>query len=98
MRLIDADALIESICQKECERHYSDCDYDCSSVVPVINAPTIEAVPIKPLAKWLAGYAAAPAFHLQMVCHVEPRGNVLDANAKCWERLLRRMDWEGADE
>ncbi|MBQ1516279.1 MAG: hypothetical protein IIZ51_10570 [Lachnospiraceae bacterium] len=60
-------------------------------------APDVEAVPLKPLAKWLAGYAAAPAFHLQMVCHVEPRGNVLDANAKCWERLLRRMDWE-ADE
>lgn len=46
MRLIDADALLESICQDECERSYKDCDYTCSSAQPVVNAPTIEAVPL----------------------------------------------------
>lgn len=46
MRLIDADALIAEICQDQCERKYCDCDYTCSVVAPVVNAPTVEAVPV----------------------------------------------------
>lgn len=41
MRLIDADALIESICWDECERKHEDCDYTCSSIAPIVNAPTV---------------------------------------------------------
>ena len=46
MRLIDADVLIAEICQDQCERKYCDCDYTCSEVAPVVNAPTVEAVPV----------------------------------------------------
>lgn len=96
MRLIDADALIESICQKECERHYSDCNYNCSSVVPVIDAPTIEAVPIKPLAKWLAGYAMPPGLKAREIVNNSGR-DIHEIAAEEWEAFLRGMDW-GADE
>lgn len=51
-RLIDADALIEAICRDECERSYKDCDYSCSSVAPVINAPTVDAQPVR-RGKWI---------------------------------------------
>ena len=47
MRLIDADLLIAEICQDECERKYCDCDYTCSSIASVVNAPTVEALPIR---------------------------------------------------
>ena len=46
MRLIDADVLIAEICQDQCERKYCDCDYTCSVVAHVVNAPTVEAVPV----------------------------------------------------
>lgn len=41
MRLIDADALIESICWDECERKHDDCDYKCLSIAPIVDAPTV---------------------------------------------------------
>lgn len=47
MRLIDADGLVREICREECERAYEDCDYTCSMVAPVVNAPTIEAEPVR---------------------------------------------------
>ena len=96
MRLIDADALIESICQEECERHYSDCDYNCSSVAPVINAPTIEAVPLKPLAKWIAGYAFPPGLKAREIVNNRGR-DIHEIATEGWEDFLRGMDWR-ADE
>lgn len=40
MRLIDADALKKAICEDQCER--DGCDYTCSEIAYVYNAPTVE--------------------------------------------------------
>ena len=57
MRLIDADVLIAEICQDQCERKYCDCDYTCSVVAPIVNAPTIPAVPMDKLCEWLSEHS-----------------------------------------
>ena len=56
---------------------------------------THNCVPIKPLAEWLAGYAAAPGAVGTM--HYDDIRADVKANAHLWEDFLRGMDWE-ADE
>lgn len=40
MRLIDADALKKAICEDQCEK--DGCDYTCSEIAYVCDAPTVE--------------------------------------------------------
>lgn len=86
MRLINAEYL---------------CDYANNTVDKTVDAndimrmPYIEAVPLRPLAKWLAGYAAAPGTVGKM-CYDDVRAD-LEANEHWWEKFLRGMDWEAND-
>lgn len=84
MRLIDADALVRDLevgyCD-QCDRNH-DCVHgrDCpiyDETTHIYEADTVEAVPIKPLAKWLAGYSFPPD----------------EIAAERWEAFLRGMDW-----
>ncbi len=85
MRLIDADALTERmksfLCDpKKCDSHGGvlcrACDFD--DAFNWIDAePTVDSVPLKPLAKWLARYSFPPD----------------EIAAEGWEAFLRGMDW-----
>lgn len=58
-RLIDADRLREYYNVTDPAGTFAYCD---SILTCIDNEPTVDAVPIKPLATWLAGYAAPPAY------------------------------------
>lgn len=91
MRLIDADALIKNICTEQCGKRREDCDARCEYVTFIDNAPTIDSVPIKPLARWLAGYAMPPINGRVG----KPETDYFGIRAGVWEEFLRGMDWEG---
>ncbi len=61
MRLIDADALIDAICQEECGRKRNDCacPLPCLDVVRVVKAPTIEAEAVKH-GRWVPSLTGYP--------------------------------------
>ena len=84
MRLIDADKLSETIQDSINLMESKGVDCITARWVEIIadNAPTEEAVPLKPLAKWLARYPFPPD----------------EIAAERWEDFLRGMNWEGADE
>jgi len=46
MRPIDADELLDEICREQCERKFTDCDGMCEMAAVVVNAPTVDAVPV----------------------------------------------------
>ena len=105
MRLIDADALVRDLevgyCDDKCDRnldcvHGRDCPiYD--ETTHIYEADTVEAVPIKPLANWLAGYAFPPELKVREIVNNRGR-DIHEIAAEGWESFLRGMDWEGADE
>lgn len=84
MRLINAEYL---------------CDYANNTVDKTVDAndimrmPYIEAVPLKPLAKWLAGYAAAPGLKARKIVNNRGR-DIHEIAAEEWEAFLRGMDGE----
>lgn len=52
------------------------------------DAPTIDAVPIKPMCAWLAAYAAPPKYALEAICNdIDPASIAYTANdrARAWE-------------
>ena len=89
MRLIDADALTGRmkgfLCDpKRCDNYGGvrcrACQFD--DAYNWIDAePTVDSVPIKPLAEWLARYSFPPD----------------EIAAEVWEEFLRGMDWEKVD-
>ena len=90
MRLINADYL---------------CDYANNTVDKTVDAndimrmPYIEAVPLKPLAEWLAGYATPPG-GLKVKAHKvvnKPDADYHRLRAEAWEEFLRGMNWRAAD-
>lgn len=55
----------------------------------IAAAPTIEAVPIKPLCAWMAAYAAPPKYALD---HFPESGHCLaNTRAAAWEHHIRTM-------
>ena len=103
MRLIDADALVRELevgyCD-ECDRnldcvHGRDCPiYD--ETTHIHEADTVEAVPIKPLAKWLGRFTSAPTMTVHRIMDISAQNDDFTAaNTQCWEDFLRGMDWEG---
>lgn len=78
MRLIDADELIRAICREECDRAYEDCDYTCSSVAPVVNAPTVRArvMACETCRHYLGGGSCAMSMERECA----------DGGFECWER------------
>ena len=104
MRLIDADALVRELevgyCDDECDRnldcvHGRDCPiYD--EVTHIHEADTVEAVPVKPLAKWLAGYAFPPGLKAREIVNNRGR-DIHEIVVEGWEAFLRGMDWEAND-
>lgn len=96
MRLIDADALTGRMKAFLCNPKRCDdyggvrcraCNFD--DAFNWIDAePTADAAPLKPLAKWLAGYAMPPA---------QPTDMSLEARAAAWDVFLRCMDWEAVE-
>lgn len=93
MRLIDADALTERMKSFLCAPTKCDnyggircraCDFD--DAYNWIDAePTVDSVPVKPLAERLAWYAMPP---------VPPRGSSPADLAEAWEEFLRKIDLE----
>lgn len=89
MRLIDADKLSETI--QDSINLMESKGVDCITArwikIIVDNVPTEEAVPLKPLARWLAGHAFPP----ELKARRTERGYE-------WEAFLRGMNLEGPDE
>ena len=98
MRLIDADKLSETIQDSINLMESKGVDCITARWVEIIadNAPTEEAVPLKPLARWLAGYAFPPELKAQKI--VANRGrDIHQIAAEGWEDFLRGMDWRADD-
>lgn len=101
MRLIDSDALVHELevwyCD-QCDRnpdcvHGRDCPiYD--ETTHIYEADTVEAVPLKPVAKWLAGYAMPPGGLKAHKAIGKPEANYFKLRAEAWADFLRDMDWE----
>ena len=104
MRLIDLDAFREEYDLREhCEdcgrRNKKACDYPSYSARDFCgwldDAPTVEAVPIKPLSAWLAAYAAPPDYALETVIRDgnDPASILYTVNgrAKAWELHLKTL-------
>lgn len=93
MRLIDADALMKDVCDTRCGCTQGECEYDyngekyCEPYQYINYAPTIDAVPLKPLCKWLSYYAAPPI--------IGERINIYDPGERerAWETVLKEIDW-----
>ena len=102
MRLIDADAVLAAL--GIFHRHDNDEDSishfmnGIETAIEIIeDAPDVKAVPLKPLAKWLAGQYVAQGFTLPVNFFPESGSRVYATNTECWERILREVDW-GEDE
>lgn len=86
MRLIDREALLLDVRGMNDGWRDPKPAYDVETLIK--NQPTIEAVPIKPLCAWLAGYAAPPNYALEAICNdIDPATIVYTANdrARAWE-------------
>ncbi|MBR3237993.1 MAG: hypothetical protein IKF99_06095 [Oscillospiraceae bacterium] len=55
---------------------------------------THNCVPIKPLARWLAGYAFPPGLKAREIVNNRGR-DIHEIAAEGWEAFLRGMDWGG---
>ena len=93
MRLIDADALMKDVCDLRCGCMPDKCEYDykgdkyCEPYQYIKYAQTVDAVPLKPLCKWLSLYAAPPV--------IGKRINIFDPGERerAWEMVLKEIDW-----
>lgn len=91
MRLIDKDKLWEALALRTkayAEKSYDHYNYSVSADV-VAAAEEVDAIPVKPLAQWLAGYAAPPAYALDAV----KEGGFLspEHQTKAWEHHLHTL-------
>lgn len=99
MRLIDADALMKDVCDTRCGCTQGECEYDyngekyCEPYQYINYAPTIDAVPLKPLAKWLARYAAPPGLKAREIVN-EPAETITELCTELWVEFLQEMNWE----
>lgn len=98
MRLIDLDDFREEYDLREhCEdcgrRNKKACDYPSYSARDFCgwldDAPTVDAVPIKAISAWLAGYAAPPKYALDKF--PESGQCLANTRAAAWEHHIRTM-------
>lgn len=103
MRLIDADAALAALAifhrhdnDNDSARHFMN---GIETAIEIIeNAPDVKAVPLTPLAKWLAGYVPSPGgikAHKVIGASDEDYARL---RAEAWEDFLREMDWGEGDE
>lgn len=91
MRLIDADALKSLILSR---RKAAKTLTGIDLVMVIDYAPTIDAIPIKPLSVWLAVYAAPPKYALEAICNdIDPASIAYTANdrARAWEYHIKQL-------
>ena len=91
MRPIDADRLYNTIIDEVDPISISmDGSEMCGMMRTIIAAePTVDAVPIKAISEWLAGYAAPPKYALD---HFPESGHCLaNTRAAAWEHHIRTM-------
>ena len=88
MRLIDADALMKDVCGTRCGCMPDECKYNfngdkyCEPYQYIKYAQTVDAVPLKPLCKWLSIYAAP------FIGEYNP-----GERKRAWETVLKEIDW-----
>lgn len=97
MRLIDADAVLAALAifhrhdDNDKNRHFM---YGIETAVEIIeDAPDAKAVPLEPLAKWLAGYAMPPGGLKAHRVVLKPDSDYYHLRVEAWEDFLRGMDW-----
>lgn len=95
-RLIDADALTKSTEEWYCKdcNHYNYVRCRACQIADALNsiesAPTVEAIPLEPLARWLAGYAAPPRDAMRST--IPPGGSIThETLTAAWEKTLREL-------
>lgn len=103
MELIDRKALDAAFTMLRFDKdgnlaHWDDrknwCMHGSEVEALISGAPTVDAVPIKPLCEWLAGYAAPPRYALEAVIHdIDPASIAYTVNdrAKAWEYAIKEM-------
>lgn len=100
MRLIDADALHKTACGIRCGCEPDECGYEddnrkyCEIAQYIEYAPTIEAVPLKPLSEWLARYCMPPQNTPIHDIFCKSREEIYGYLTVEWEQFLRGMNWE----
>ena len=79
MRLIDAYTIEYPLMESEHD--------DIWMHVAIDSAPTIEAVPIKAISEWLAGYAAPPLYAIDHVAALKNKVSIKTETerAEAWE-------------
>ena len=101
MRPIDADTLEKQIKDWYCDPKRCDsyngvrcraCHID-DALSEIDRAPTVDAVPINSVAKWLAGYAAPPN-NIMREFFRSGAEITKDSLTAAWEMTLRGIDWE----
>ena len=99
MRLIDADAVLAALSIfDDTDGAHSHFMNGIKTAIEIIeDAPTEDAVPVKPLAKWLAERYIAHGYRLPLKFYPEWGSRGYDTNVEDWEQILREKDWE-ADE
>lgn len=96
MRPIDADRLYSTIIDEVDPISISMDGSEMRGMMRTIIAaePTVDAVPIKALSAWLAGYAAPPNYALDAITEdIDPASIVYTVNdrAKAWEYHLKQL-------
>lgn len=99
MRLIDTDTLMKEVCDIRCRCEPDECDYAdeygkyCELAQYIENAPTMDAVPLLPLAKWLSHASMAPNARGDILSLSSDADAFFKKNTQYWEEFLREMDW-----
>ena len=97
MRLVDADEMRENLewCKSQ-SGQYNDIYWD--DVIERLDVqPTVDAIPIEPLAAWLTGYRVKPPRYameaMGLVAPIDPGSVVwtIDQIASAWSYHLRKL-------
>lgn len=104
MRPIDGEDLLRKICGDSCGCEPSDCGYideyrkeRCKAGQYVEKQPTVDAIPIEPLAVWLTGYHVSPPeyalWETGAYDEIDPESVVFTPNqiAIAWVYHLRKL-------
>lgn len=100
MKLIEKQSAISRMCGINCGCTRDMCGYGdsgCARVQFVEEMPTVDAIPIEPLAVWLAGYRASPPEYALIQAgaydEIDPASVVYTASqsAKAWAYHLRKL-------
>lgn len=90
-KLIDKETLINAVQGAINIMQSHGIDMTCASVPMAIiqGSPAVDAVPIKPLSVWLAGYCTPPAYSLDGVPFKTE--DAVKRRAEGWEQHIRNL-------